>query len=524
MSQYFNENPYDQASNSKLEGMDSWTNEATRSTSGSPNHNSNEFDDGKVAGMIGLILGLVISGVFYGAVSTIPYEPLERYFLGHPVAIAATILFWIAITNLMVKWWNTSSQWRLLRTIQDNALTPPASSQSGPASEWMDSNHAGRVAKSWLESLAQLSSAQQASHLVRRLRELLTRQTQRGTSKHLADDLREISSRDADTAHDSLGLVRIIVWAIPMLGFLGTVIGITQTLGGLDFTDGAAAVDRLKSGLYVAFDTTALGLVLSVVAIFVQFPVERSEQRLLAEVDRRVGHLTSTHLPSDSTADNQVALVADLCAGIRAAVAESLAAQTKLWRSTIDEAQQQWQELQQLNVDRIADAFEQTLAPALRTHAKVVAESAVSSTQSIEAQTKLWQETLSTNAAALAMHHQKMIKQGQQIADSCESMAQSGARLAQMQNQTAAVEEQNAATIEQARSLAMLQQSLDSNLARLEETNHAIDRSVQAAGGGGIAEAMKTLAIAVDLLSRRLPSQAAAPTPTKTPPNSRRAA
>ena len=81
---------------------------------------------------------------------------------------------------------------------------------------------------------------------------------QRGTTRHLADDLRELSGRDADAAHDSLGLVRIIVWAIPMLGFLGTVIGITQTLGGLDFSNGAAAVDNLKSGLYVAFDTTAL--------------------------------------------------------------------------------------------------------------------------------------------------------------------------------------------------------------------------------------------------------------------------
>ena len=46
----------------------------------------------------------------------------------------------------------------------------------------------------------------------------------------------------SDANHDVLQLVRIIIWAIPMLGFLGTVVGITETLGGLDFSDGAAAV------------------------------------------------------------------------------------------------------------------------------------------------------------------------------------------------------------------------------------------------------------------------------------------
>ncbi len=161
---------------------------------------------------------------------------------------------------------------------------------------------------SWRTEIANLQLEVRNSHLVQRLEELLTRQTQRGSSKHLADDLRELSARDADAAHDSLGLVRIIIWAIPMLGFLGTVIGITQTLGGLDFSNGTAAVDSLKGGLYVAFDTTALGLVLSVIAIFLQFPVERGEQRLLAAIDARVGHLVSATLPSDDASDNQTVL------------------------------------------------------------------------------------------------------------------------------------------------------------------------------------------------------------------------
>ena len=46
---------------------------------------------------------------------------------------------------------------------------------------------------------------------------------------------------------------------------------------------------------------------------------------------------------------------------------------------------------------------------------------------------------------------------------------------------------------------------LDANLTRLVATNAAIDRSVVSAGGDGMAEAMKILARAVDVLSARIP-------------------
>ena len=374
------------------------------------------------------------------------------------------------------------------------------------------------------------------SLLVGRLRELLTRQTHRGTTKHLADDLRELSVRDADAAHDSLGLVRVIVWAIPMLGFLGTVIGITQTLGGLDFSDGTAAVDRLKSGLYVAFDTTALGLVLSVVAIFLQFPIERSEQRLLAEVDARVGHLLSACLPSDEAADNQTALVSDLCEGIRAAVAESIASQTDLWRQTIDEANRHWQEVRQSGVDEFAESVAATLTPALREHSEslprvhasslqghatslqghattldeslraangrtdsqirylveslhaalrdhsgAIDESARFAGDRFESQAEKWRDVLDDTAESLLSHHQ-------QLAVQCADLTDTNRR---------------------AESLHAVQASLDANLERLRVTNDHVSRSVETAGGEGMAEAMMILARAVDTLARHLPERPA---------------
>ncbi|TWT53265.1 MotA/TolQ/ExbB proton channel family protein [Rubripirellula amarantea] len=328
-------------------------------------------------------IGLVMaSGVYaaiyafssFGATESL-VAPLRRYFLGHPVAVAATILFCFALGTLIAKSWAVMVQNNFLNRIADDHLLPSLSDASSPAKQWLAQNDAGHVAKQWQASLSSLSQATRQSQLVRRLDEVLSRQSQRGSSKQLPDDLRELSSRDADAAHDSLGMVRIIVWAIPMLGFLGTVIGITQTLGGLDFTNGSAAVDNLKSGLYVAFDTTAVGLVLSVVAIFIQFPVERAEQQMLDTIDARIGRLVSANLPSDEASDNQTALIADLCRGVQAAVAESLENQAELWKNTIESAQNQWQSVHDHNNDKIVEAFKVSLVPALVQHSEVLSKS-----------------------------------------------------------------------------------------------------------------------------------------------------
>lgn len=317
-----------------------------------------------VLGFYGLIAGISLSPMPGLA------DPLNRYFAGHPVAVAATILFGGAIGILGAKFIGVLQQRSITTMLLDSDLAPPSLDDPSPADAWRHENDAGHVASTWLDHLATMGAVTFESRLVVRLREILVRRSDRGSGSAVGDDLRELATRDADAAHDSLGLVRIIIWAIPMLGFLGTVIGITQTLGGLDFTDGQAAVDSLKVGLNVAFDTTALGLVLSVVAIFLQFPVERAETELLAEIDARVGRVVSKHLPSQDAADDQTTMISELCSGIETAVAQSLSDQTKLWRSTIDEAQSHWADNHENQHDAFVKAFEVSLIPSLQSHAE----------------------------------------------------------------------------------------------------------------------------------------------------------
>ena len=50
------------------------------------------------------LTGTALNAGFYSVVYATSWEPLKRYFLGHPVAIAATILFWFAVAVLFTKW------------------------------------------------------------------------------------------------------------------------------------------------------------------------------------------------------------------------------------------------------------------------------------------------------------------------------------------------------------------------------------------------------------------------------------
>lgn len=333
-------------------------------------------DGSSVRGLWDIGLGLLFNVVFFTLAWAVPLAFVQRYFLGHPIAIAETAVFFIGLAILAVKAKRVREQVLLTKGIRDRDLMPTVPTALSESERWVVQNDAGRVARGWLGALEQLPASARTSPLVLRLTELLNRQATRATTRHLADDQRELSARDLDAAHDSFALVRIIVWAIPMLGFLGTVVGITQTLGGLDFTKGPEAVDQLKTGLYVAFDTTAIGLVFSVGAIFLQFPIERAEQRMLAEIDQRVGALLSTHLPSDDHVENPAAQISLLCDGIRVAVGQSLASQTDLWRKTIDEAQQHWRGLADDNGRRLSQSLLETLSPVLQIHSRAFDEHA----------------------------------------------------------------------------------------------------------------------------------------------------
>ena len=56
----------------------------------------------------------------------------------------------------------------------------------------------------------------------------------RNSAAGLDDQMRVLSDNDAMALDSSYALMRFIIWAMPILGFLGTVLGITAAIAGID--------------------------------------------------------------------------------------------------------------------------------------------------------------------------------------------------------------------------------------------------------------------------------------------------
>ncbi len=93
-------------------------------------------------------------------------------------------------------------------------------------------------------------------------------------------DVREMMSSQSDIDSARIGgsytLPKAFLWAIPLLGFIGTVLGLSHAIGGMNFANVedvgkiVSSINNVTSGLGTAFDATLLGLIL---AMMLNFPI-----------------------------------------------------------------------------------------------------------------------------------------------------------------------------------------------------------------------------------------------------------
>ncbi|MEM8934049.1 MAG: MotA/TolQ/ExbB proton channel family protein, partial [Acidobacteriota bacterium] len=102
-----------------------------------------------------------------------------------------------------------------------------------------------------------------------------------------------------DRQHASMALTRYLIWAIPTLGFVGTVVGIgeslelTRDLQGLEPIRVAIAKSAVSTSIGVAFDTTFVALVLSLPAMLCFHLVQGLEEmNVLSRKDEAIDDLT----------------------------------------------------------------------------------------------------------------------------------------------------------------------------------------------------------------------------------------
>ena len=206
-----------------------------------------------------------------------------------------------------------------------------------------------------------------------------------------------------------------------MLGFLGTVLGISDTLGQMDAQALASgsqdAMNSLTAGLYVAFDTTAIGLVLTMVAMFVQFGVNRSELALLSTVDGQVSdalQVCLTEQEKNQDTSNVEFALRRVTEQLLASVQQIVQTQSELWRQTISTAHEHWQGITTSSADTVRASLAAAIESALHKHneslvlhteqlARVQAEGAVL----IDSRWQQWQTTLSEQARSVHLQQRE---------------------------------------------------------------------------------------------------------------------
>src|SRR5262249_27444728 len=202
-------------------------------------------------------LGALLLGVPVGValVAFIHLGPLSdtaacRYVM-HPVEWVEVVLFCCALSGLLLK---AGGQW------QERA---GGRYQVIPA--W-DAKRVGLAEAGPLRALLwDLNRAWHGTWLVKRVAGILDFVTSRGAANDLDDHMRTLSDNDALALEGSYSLIRFITWATPILGFLGTVLGITHAIANVTPEVLEHSLSGVTDGLAEAFDATALALGLTMI-------------------------------------------------------------------------------------------------------------------------------------------------------------------------------------------------------------------------------------------------------------------
>jgi hypothetical protein len=385
-------------------------------------------------------------------------SPVAHY-IHNPVEYVEVILFCCALSVLAAKVVQVGreriARWRPLLPAWDGKPVPVA--------------EAGRL----LAGVHALPARLHATRLGRRVTAVLAFLGRRGSAAELDDHLRALADADAVALENSYGLVRFITWAIPILGFLGTVLGITMAIAGVTPERLENDLNSVTDGLALAFDATALALALTMVTMFLNHVVDRLEQGVLEDVDAYVDRNLAHRFERPGAAGGDAVEAVRACTRVLVQSSEDLVRrQAEVWAKTIEEADRRRTGEEKRQQERFAAALEAALERAVKGHAEQAA--------------RLHKEAAAGSAQLLA-----------QLNGLAEAVRQAG-----REQQTALLQVADRVAA-QARTLGDLQAG-ERDLLRLEEALH---RNLSAlAGAQAFEQTLHSLTAAVHLLTARVPA------------------
>ncbi len=403
-----------------------------------------------------LLWGGLMTVGFYQLIPYLPAqrELAERYFCGHPLEYTTAALFFVGIAILGLK---------AIRVFSEKSALDVELLNDPDLTETPDLLTRASLLE---QKLSWISSGLVGTSFICRIRDVCAYVRRRQSANGLEEHLKYLAELSAERLQASYALVRTITWAVPIIGFLGTVIGITIAIANVTPDQLDTSLGEVTSGLAVAFDTTALALALSIVLVFSSFLVERSEQRILADVEDLGTKQLALLFPTSSEPKQPLAEAELRASQHLIEKTQSLVQwQAQLWQEGLESLRSRWTETLEEQQASFEESIQQGLQSTLDGHQTQLGEVRVeflTTFQSVSQQLK------ESHSAALLEQREMQETFQRQLAELWQQVRADFSAL--REDQTARIDELMKSSSQNVSGWqAQLKQSTDVSAAQLDE-------------------------------------------------------
>jgi biopolymer transport protein ExbB/TolQ len=139
-------------------------------------------------------------------------------------------------------------------------------------------------AREYLRTFEQLPPQEQNSVLPRVLAAALKRFGATGNVQDASQAVHNTCESEHNRLDAELAMLRFSVWVAPALGFIGTVRGIGIALQGAELAV-RGETTAVTNGLGIAFNSTLVALVLSIILMYVLHEIQLTQERLVLDTE-----------------------------------------------------------------------------------------------------------------------------------------------------------------------------------------------------------------------------------------------
>jgi biopolymer transport protein ExbB/TolQ len=138
--------------------------------------------------------------------------------------------------------------------------------------------------REYVRQLESLPGEQQQSLTVRAAKAALARFGATRNVQDVSDAGHAVCAAEAERLDSELSMLRYIAWAIPAIGFIGTVRGIGDALAEAHKAV-TGDISGVTEGLGTAFNSTLVALLLSLVLMFLLHQLQLAQERLVLDAE-----------------------------------------------------------------------------------------------------------------------------------------------------------------------------------------------------------------------------------------------